>query len=77
MSDEFDANAEGVDFALVAYREEGVWQLEELAPDAVGDLDGFAQELRRYPGDGGSLDQWRNHCLIWSSSPLIRSYCSW
>ena len=55
MSDEFDANAEGVDFALVAYREEGVWQLEELAPDAVGDLDGFAQELRRYPGDGGSL----------------------
>ena len=35
MSDEFDANAEGVDFALVAYREEGVWQLEELAPEAV------------------------------------------
>ena len=55
MSDEFDANAEGVDFALVAYREEGVWQLQELAPEAAGDLDGFAHELRRYPGDGGSL----------------------
>ena len=38
MSDEFDTNADGVDFALVAYREEGVWQLEELAPEAAGDL---------------------------------------
>ena len=55
MSDEFEANAEGVDFALVAYREEGVWQLQELTPETVGDLDGFAHELRRYPGDGGSL----------------------
>jgi putative tRNA adenosine deaminase-associated protein len=55
MSDEFDTNADGVDFALVAYREEGVWQLEELAPEAAGDLDLFAQTLRRYPGDGGSL----------------------
>jgi len=55
MSDEFDANAEGVDFALVAYREEGVWQVQELAEDAAGDLEGFAHELRRYPGDGGSL----------------------
>ena len=55
MSDEFDTNADGVDFALVAYREEGVWQLEELAPDAAGDLDLFVLTLRRYPGDGGSL----------------------
>ncbi len=55
MSAEFDANAEGVDFAVVAYREEGVWQLQELAPDTVGDLDNFAKELRRWPGDGGSL----------------------
>jgi len=55
MSAEFDANAEGVDFALVAYREEGVWQLQELSPDTVGDLENFAKELRRWPGDGGSL----------------------
>lgn len=55
MSAEFDANAEGVDFALVAYREEGVWQLQELAADTVGDLENFAKELRRWPGDGGSL----------------------
>jgi putative tRNA adenosine deaminase-associated protein len=55
MSDESVANAEGVDFALVAYREEGVWQLQELGPDTLADLDSFAVELRRWPGDGGSL----------------------
>jgi putative tRNA adenosine deaminase-associated protein len=55
MSAEFDANAEGVDFALVAYREEGVWQVQELAHDAVGDLDVLAGELRRWPGDAGCL----------------------
>jgi putative tRNA adenosine deaminase-associated protein len=55
MSDESEANAEGVDFVLVAYREEGVWQLEELAEDSVADFETLAQELRRWPGDGGSL----------------------
>ncbi|MGH3445960.1 MAG: tRNA adenosine deaminase-associated protein [Nocardioidaceae bacterium] len=55
MSDESQASAGGVDFALVAYREEGVWQLEELSEDAAADLEGFANELRRWPGDGGAL----------------------
>ena len=55
MSDDAEANAEGVDFVLVAYREEGVWQLEELPPDTVADVDALANELRRWPGDGGSL----------------------
>jgi len=55
MSDEIETNAEGVDFALVAYREEGVWQVEELEKGTAADLDDFAAELRRYPGDGGSL----------------------
>ncbi len=55
MSAEFEANADGVDFALVAYREDGVWQLEELEPESVGDLDEFATELRRWPGEGGAL----------------------
>jgi putative tRNA adenosine deaminase-associated protein len=55
MSQEFEANAEGVDFALAAYREEGVWQVVELDPERAADLDGFTTELRRYPGDGGSL----------------------
>jgi putative tRNA adenosine deaminase-associated protein len=55
MSQESQANAEGVDFALVAYREEGVWQVDEVDEVKAADLDGFATELRRYPGDGGSL----------------------
>jgi putative tRNA adenosine deaminase-associated protein len=55
MSDELEANAEGVDFALVAYREEGVWQVQQVDAEKAADLDGFASELRRYPGDAGSL----------------------
>jgi putative tRNA adenosine deaminase-associated protein len=55
MTEESVANAEGVDFALVAYREEGIWQLEELSAEMVADVEAFARELRRWPGDGGSL----------------------
>ena len=55
MTQDFEANAEGVDFALVVYREEGVWQLQELAPTTAASVDSLATELRRYPGDGGSL----------------------
>jgi putative tRNA adenosine deaminase-associated protein len=50
-----DPGAESVDFALVAYREEGVWQVEEIDDGLTADLDDLAVELRRYPGDGGSL----------------------
>jgi putative tRNA adenosine deaminase-associated protein len=55
VTEENEANAEGIDFALVAYREEGVWQVEQLEKGTASDLDAFAAELRRYPGDGGSL----------------------
>jgi putative tRNA adenosine deaminase-associated protein len=55
MSQETEANAEGVDFAVVAYREEGVWRVEEVEKELAADLDDFAVQLRRYPGDGGSL----------------------
>ncbi|MGZ4429557.1 MAG: tRNA adenosine deaminase-associated protein [Nocardioidaceae bacterium] len=55
MTEESVANAEAVDFALVAYREEGVWQLEQLAEETAGSIDAFATELRRWPGDGGSI----------------------
>lgn len=55
MSDQSEAFAEGIDFAVVAYREEGVWQVEEVAPEKVTDIESFAEELRRWPGDGGSL----------------------
>jgi len=45
----------GVDFALAAYREEGVWALQEVADTALTDIDTFANALRRLPGDGGAL----------------------
>lgn len=46
---------EGVDFALVAYREENVWHLEDIAEEKLHDLDALSAELRRWPGDFGSL----------------------
>ena len=55
MSDQSQVNAEGIDFAVVAYREEGVWQVQQLAEDSIEDIESLAQELRRWPGDGGSL----------------------
>lgn len=55
MSEQSQVNAEGIDFAVVAYREEGLWQVEPLAEEAVEDIESLAQELRRWPGDGGSL----------------------
>jgi putative tRNA adenosine deaminase-associated protein len=51
MADQIDA----VDFALAAYREEGVWQVQELAHDMLVDLDTLAHALRRFPGDGGAV----------------------
>lgn len=50
-----DQPATGVDFALAAYREEGLWQVHELAPDVLADVDTLAHALRRFPGDGGAL----------------------
>lgn len=55
MSDQSEAFAEGIDFAVVAYREEGVWQVEQLATENLEDIESLAAELRRYPGDGGAL----------------------
>src|SRR4051794_22265471 len=55
MSEELVASAEGVDFALVAYREDGAWQVQEVEAVRAADLDRFATELRRYPGESGSL----------------------
>jgi putative tRNA adenosine deaminase-associated protein len=46
---------EDVDFALAAYREEGVWQLQELTDSALVDLDTLTAALRRFPGDGGAI----------------------
>jgi len=46
---------DGIDIALAAYREEGVWQLQELADTALDSLDTLAGALRRFPGDGGAV----------------------
>lgn len=48
-------DAEGVDFALVAYREENEWHVEEIAEELLHDLDSLTAELRRWPGDFGSI----------------------
>jgi putative tRNA adenosine deaminase-associated protein len=46
---------EGVDFAVAAYREEGVWQVVELVHDVLRDVPTLSGALRRFPGDGGAL----------------------
>ncbi|KRA38829.1 MULTISPECIES: tRNA adenosine deaminase-associated protein [unclassified Nocardioides] len=46
---------DAVDFALAAYREEGVWQVAELTPDHAVDVETLASALRRFPGDGGAV----------------------
>ncbi|MGZ4446044.1 MAG: tRNA adenosine deaminase-associated protein [Nocardioides sp.] len=51
MPDQID----GIDFALAAYREEGVWQVQELAHDVLEDVGSLSHALRRFPGDGGAV----------------------
>ncbi|MBB6627730.1 tRNA adenosine deaminase-associated protein [Nocardioides sp. KIGAM211] len=51
MSEQTDA----VDFAVAAYREEGVWQVQELAHDVLTEIGTLAHALRRFPGDGGAV----------------------
>lgn len=46
---------EEIDFALAAYREEGVWQLQELSDTALVDVETLSSALRRLPGDGGTV----------------------
>jgi putative tRNA adenosine deaminase-associated protein len=46
---------EAVDFALAAYREEGVWNVAELAHDVIEDVDKLSHALRRFPGDAGAV----------------------
>lgn len=47
--------SEDVDFALAAYREEGVWQLQEIASPAYDSVETLSHALRRLPGDGGAV----------------------
>lgn len=49
------AQEDGIDIALAAYREEGVWQLQELATPVLENIEHLASALRRFPGDGGAV----------------------
>jgi putative tRNA adenosine deaminase-associated protein len=49
------AQEDGIDIALAAYREEGVWQLQELATPVLENIEHLAAALRRFPGDGGAV----------------------
>ena len=51
MADQLDE----VDFALAAYREDGLWQLQELAHVVLADVETLVHALRRFPGDGGAV----------------------
>ena len=51
MADQLDA----VDFALAAFREEGVGQVQELAHEVLTDVETISHALRRFPGDGGAV----------------------
>jgi putative tRNA adenosine deaminase-associated protein len=55
MSDVTDAEISAIDLAVVAYRDEGVWNLAELPGHALDDVEAIARELRRYPGETGAL----------------------
>ncbi len=46
---------DGVDLAVAAYREEGVWQVQALTHDHLEDVDELVEALRRFPGDNGCL----------------------
>ncbi|MDT9595337.1 tRNA adenosine deaminase-associated protein [Nocardioides zeae] len=48
-------DGDAIDFAIVAYREEGIWQLHEIVDDVLDSVETLAAALRRFPGDGGAL----------------------
>ena len=50
-----DATEDDVDFAVTVYREEGSPVVQELPLEVVNDLDELIEQLRRYPGDAGTL----------------------
>ena len=46
---------DAVDFALAAFRLDGVWVVEELAHDLEADVDSLSHALRRFSGDAGAI----------------------
>jgi putative tRNA adenosine deaminase-associated protein len=52
---EVDVPESDVDFALAAWREEGLWRVEPLPPRIADSLDTVVNALRAQPGEGGVL----------------------
>jgi putative tRNA adenosine deaminase-associated protein len=50
-----DAAEDEIDYVLAAYREDGQLRVQSLALDLANDLDALIEQLRRLPGDAGSL----------------------
>jgi putative tRNA adenosine deaminase-associated protein len=55
MSEITDAEVGEIDLAIVAYRDEGDWNVAELPDRSLDTVDTIARELRRYPGENGAL----------------------
>lgn len=51
MDDQLDS----VDFALAAFRDDGDWQLQDIASPAFESVESLSHALRRLPGDGGAV----------------------
>ena len=51
MDDQLDS----VDFALAAYRDDGEWQVQDIASPAFESVESLSHALRRLPGDGGAV----------------------
>ena len=50
-----DDETDGIDLAVVAYREEGAWIVADVDPERVDTFDKLVAELRRFPGETGTL----------------------
>ena len=48
-------NRDETDFAVVAFREAGQWQVGRLPERLTSDLDGMIAALRQQPGEGGTI----------------------
>lgn len=55
MAEITDAEVGEIDLAVVAYRDEGDWNLAELPDRSLDTVETIARELRRYPGENGAL----------------------
>lgn len=55
MAEITDAEVGEIDLAIVAYRDDGDWNVRELPGASLDSVETIAKELRRYPGESGAL----------------------